>query len=529
MEYLVSHENIFSYSIPDCQTIHDITMEDFSITLGGNMNHSRLHLSRMAILTIALFAGMLEAFGGSVTQNGVTYTTYSNYAVVSGTAGGNYSQLIIPAKINGLDVTEVTKDAFDDDIIVGELVLPDTVKTLRKQAFNGCTIYKLTLGNGLKTIEEKALEIYGLTSLTIPDSVTSIGRKAFVYFDALETLSLPSKCTFESYDIFDYFDDYEPPLRSIYVRGGKPNYELNSADFINHQPAITIYLDVPGYSTLWGCPVTYTKELTQISVSGAAAAIAYGADATYTCTATFWDGPTAVATPSWSLSNTSIASVSTAGKVTNKNTSHAAQSVTLNASYTKDGITKTDSFVISLDGKPNQLQELEIAGKTTVTAGVDATYIAQATYADGGGKTVIPQWTIVSGGDYASISADGVLSIASFPAEELLVTIKAEYSEGGVTRDCTLTIHATPMVYADSIFEYTYVFNPGWQFVSIVLNLDETSRAKLLALKPFAYQGGCLRQADDLSPGLSCWIFVSEKTTVKVTGTPCGVLKSVGQ
>jgi len=39
----------------------------------------------------------------------------------------------------------------------------------------------------------------------------------------------------------------------------------------------------------------------------------------------------------------------------------------------------------------------------------------------------------------------------------------------------------------DSIFEYTYVLNPGWQLISIVLNLDDASKELLLSFTPYSY------------------------------------------
>ena len=217
--------------------------------------------------------------------------------------------------------------------------------------------------------------------------------------------------------------------------------------------------------------------------------------------------------------------MTSAGEVTNRNTTYAPQEVTLTASYTSDGITKQGTLALSLEGRPNELNGLQILGEASTSPGVDTRYAAQASYANGDRRPVSPDWSVISGGQFASISADGILSIASLPVEMALV-IRAAYSEGDVTKECTMSVSAKPSVFAGSVFEYTYVFRPGWQQVSIVLNLDAASKAALLALRPIVYDGRAYSHATDLSAGTSCWIFASEKTTVKVSGTPCGVLKT---
>lgn len=136
--------------------------------------------------------------GGTIIQDGVVYTTYSTYAVLTRvTDSSSEETLVIPSSINGLPVKEVAKKAFSE-VEFDRLVMPDSIQTLKSSAFDACTIKSLSLGNGLKAIEQYAFDdCYGLTSLTVPDSVTAIGRAAFD-IDYLESISLPNKCTLAS-------------------------------------------------------------------------------------------------------------------------------------------------------------------------------------------------------------------------------------------------------------------------------------------------------------------------------------------
>lgn len=59
------------------------------------------------------------------------------------------------------------------------VVIPDSVTTIGSQAFAGGMLKNLTLGSSVLTIDDAAFQINDLESVTIPDSVTHIGMNAF--------------------------------------------------------------------------------------------------------------------------------------------------------------------------------------------------------------------------------------------------------------------------------------------------------------------------------------------------------------
>ena len=77
--------------------------------------------------------------------------------------------------------------------LTGAVILPPTVTSLDNGAFKGTGLTSVTLPNGLTTIGESAFEnCTGLTGITIPAAVTSLGNGAF-RASGLKSLTLPDK------------------------------------------------------------------------------------------------------------------------------------------------------------------------------------------------------------------------------------------------------------------------------------------------------------------------------------------------
>ena len=74
----------------------------------------------------------------------------------------------------------IAEQAFKDSS-VDEITIPDSVRSIGKSAFSGCSsLTKVTIGNGVSCIEYEAFyNCKELTSVTIGTAVTSIGNRAF--------------------------------------------------------------------------------------------------------------------------------------------------------------------------------------------------------------------------------------------------------------------------------------------------------------------------------------------------------------
>lgn len=149
--------------------------------------------AKIILLTLLMcMVGTKVSAADIAVQNGDGVTIYYNF-INNGTElevtympnSEKYAgDIVIPETVSyegkEYKVTRIGEQAFHGDDPTS-IVIPNSVITIAKEAFNGC--YKLTsvtIGNSVTTIEEKAFNTCrSLTSLTIPRSVTSIEKGAF--------------------------------------------------------------------------------------------------------------------------------------------------------------------------------------------------------------------------------------------------------------------------------------------------------------------------------------------------------------
>ena len=92
-------------------------------------------------------------------------------------------KLVIPAKIEGNPVTNIGEKAFIGCSLTS-IIIPDSVTSIGRNAFQSCTsLTSITFGTSSKLTSiglESFLFCNSLTSITIPESVTNISHAAFI-------------------------------------------------------------------------------------------------------------------------------------------------------------------------------------------------------------------------------------------------------------------------------------------------------------------------------------------------------------
>ena len=131
-----------------------------------------------------------------------TYCLHGDYASVykwedpeaAGTSWDK-TKLTIPSEINGLPVREIDDNAFNSEHSICAVTLPDTVTRIGKNAFARCySLTSIQLSSALRQIESDAFNGTKLESVEIPEGVTRIGDRAFQSTN-LQSIVIPDSVT----------------------------------------------------------------------------------------------------------------------------------------------------------------------------------------------------------------------------------------------------------------------------------------------------------------------------------------------
>ncbi len=144
-----------------------------------------------------------------------TVNTIRNYAFYGCSA---LTSITIPNS-----VTSIGESAFDRCSSLSSVTIPNSVMSIGVWAFSHCrSLTSVTIGNSVKSIKARAFEYCSsLTSITIPNSVTNIGDYAFLSCSGLTSITIGNGVTSIGYDAFRSCSS----LTSMVVEKGNTTYD----------------------------------------------------------------------------------------------------------------------------------------------------------------------------------------------------------------------------------------------------------------------------------------------------------------
>ena len=162
------------------------------------------------------------------------------YAMVVAYAG-SATRIKIADEYEGLPVKEIYSNAFEEANITS-VIIPDSVSSIGYCAFRWCfDLTSVIIPDSVTSIGNAAFQCCGLTSVIIPDSVTSIGDTAFHACSDLTSVTLGDSVTSIGYLAFDgchssIYTEYE---YGRYLKSGGNPYavliEITNKNFSSYE------------------------------------------------------------------------------------------------------------------------------------------------------------------------------------------------------------------------------------------------------------------------------------------------------
>lgn len=198
---------------------------------------------------------LLLLAGPVALQAQFTYTNNGDgTATITGYSGPGGS-LVIPSTISNLTVTAIgSQDRASGfyGVNLTSVTIPDSVTNIGKFTFEGCDLTSVTIPGSVSEIGDGAFAFcYDLNGITIPESVTSIGPNAFETCPNMAYATIGDGVT----NIEPYTFKYCTNLSFITIPGSV--ISIGDWAFHNCTGLTNATLDVESSHLCTSCPITY--------------------------------------------------------------------------------------------------------------------------------------------------------------------------------------------------------------------------------------------------------------------------------
>ena len=162
---------------------------------------TKLKRAVSCLLAAVMLLGMcmlVPAASAAETANGLVYEETSGEITITGYTGVG-GEVEIPAEIAGKPVTEIAQQAFRVSkfpaaLEITKITIPDSVKTMGKGVFFGCSnLQEVVLPENVSIPSTASMfrDCTALQTITVPKNVTALNMYMFQNCESLETISFP--------------------------------------------------------------------------------------------------------------------------------------------------------------------------------------------------------------------------------------------------------------------------------------------------------------------------------------------------